>query len=882
MKYLTGLVKNNQRLFIGILLLFAAIAHGYNMYHFPYYENDEGTYMAQAWAVTQGKLATYTYWYDHAPLGWVFIAFWTKLTGGIFAFGTAVNSGRTLMLVLHVAIAYLLYFLGKKMTKSALPGTIAILLFSLSPLAVYFQRRVLLDNIMIFWVLVSLALLYRDKLKLRYIILSAITFGIAVLSKENAIFFIPAMLYAIILNAGKKMRTFAIIKWIAVTGIIISFYFLYALVKGEFFPSGTLLGGSTPHVSLLTTLQEQYSRGGGYFFWEPKSDFYGSFMDWVGKDLYIIVAAIASTLLGLIMSIKVKALRMSTLMVTLFWLFLLRGKLVIDFYIVPLLPLAALQTGLVLQTIFSWLSFKKKSLYYALSACSVILVIILYSLQPYVLRQYTKDETTNQLKTIEWIKHNLPGDSKIIIDDYLYLDLHLARTPGETIYPEADRAWKLEKDPEILVKKYHQDWKNIEYITLGHEILKQIRNDKFPMLKKALENSTKIIEWRENSSSHINMPQYISTNGDWMAMYKVGDRDEIVLNASWRYYKPHFIKSYGQVINPQKENQTTTEGQSSAMLRAVWESDRDTFDGVYAWTKDHFQYRTNDALFSSVWGMKGEKETVLDSESASDGDQDIALALLFAYKRWGDEKYLVDAKRIINDIWRKEVVLVNGHYYLIAGTGAKKNGGYLINPSSYSPASYRIFSQVDPVHPWNVLAADTYYFLNRVGNEGVNNLPKNWVYLTGNGALQSAAGYKRDADYYGHDGYKTLWRVGLDKEWYNSSQARSYLEKTAVFFAKEWEDQGKIAAVYDLSGKSIADDSSLSTNIGALTALRATNSKAAAELYKKQYDGTFNFDDGYWKEGKNYAEQNWAWFGAGLYNKRLINLWETKTIHRSQ
>ena len=103
-------IKNNKKelAIIAVLLLISGISHGYNMFHFPYYENDEGVYMSQAWSLlTQGRLSPYTYWYDHAPFGCMLIALWTKLTGGFFTFGLSVNSGRVLMLVFHLVIAYL-------------------------------------------------------------------------------------------------------------------------------------------------------------------------------------------------------------------------------------------------------------------------------------------------------------------------------------------------------------------------------------------------------------------------------------------------------------------------------------------------------------------------------------------------------------------------------------------------------------------------------------------------------------------------------------------------------------------------------------------------------------------------------------------------------
>src|SRR5260221_3594573 len=86
--------KYTTTFLIVALLLLSGIAHTYNMFHFPYYENDEGTYMSQAWSLLKlGQVEPYTYWYDHAPAGWIFIALWTLLSGGFFTFGASVNSG---------------------------------------------------------------------------------------------------------------------------------------------------------------------------------------------------------------------------------------------------------------------------------------------------------------------------------------------------------------------------------------------------------------------------------------------------------------------------------------------------------------------------------------------------------------------------------------------------------------------------------------------------------------------------------------------------------------------------------------------------------------------------------------------------------------------
>src|SRR5258708_3149426 len=70
------------------------VAHAYNMFNYPRYELDEGTYISNSLAITQGMLSPYPYGYGHPPLAWIQIAAWIKLTGGLFTFGNALNTGR--------------------------------------------------------------------------------------------------------------------------------------------------------------------------------------------------------------------------------------------------------------------------------------------------------------------------------------------------------------------------------------------------------------------------------------------------------------------------------------------------------------------------------------------------------------------------------------------------------------------------------------------------------------------------------------------------------------------------------------------------------------------------------------------------------------------
>src|SRR5260370_39819236 len=93
-----------------ISLLTGAISHGYHLFLYPLYITDEGIYMQQAWSVLhEMRLSPYTYYYDHAPAGWLMIAGWVSILPHQFeAFGTAINTGRALMLLVPIASTLLL------------------------------------------------------------------------------------------------------------------------------------------------------------------------------------------------------------------------------------------------------------------------------------------------------------------------------------------------------------------------------------------------------------------------------------------------------------------------------------------------------------------------------------------------------------------------------------------------------------------------------------------------------------------------------------------------------------------------------------------------------------------------------------------------------
>ncbi len=859
-----------------VVALIVILTHGYNMFGYPYYENDEGIYMSQAWSVvTQGKLSPYTYFYDHAPAGWLLLAGWVKATGGFNTFGLAINSGRVLMLLLYLASAYFIFYIIKKYTNNFWAGALAVLVFALSPLAIYYQRRVLLDNIMIFWVLWSIVILLKAKLPKWQYWLSAVFFGLAVLTKESAVIFYPAILYLIFLHYPWRKYKLKILTWLGLSLAVISLYPFYAWTRGELFVNE--VGSPGQHISLIETLRWQASRGKNIFFLQKNSEFLIAWKDWFFRDPFLTIGGLFISLIVVLSSIWKKPWRVIGLALLIYWIFLARGGLVFNFYIIPLIPFFVIGLGLLFDKFQKSLKIhgqKQKTIF-----LSIVTLVILFPIWHRSNDQYTKKETIPQKQIIQWVKKNLPADTKIAIDDYGFVDYHSATSINDKVFQNAHVFWKIENDNNIREKVFHNDWFQIQYIAESSTLKNLLDSGQLNLVRQAYQHSQKVKEWKSDNSpwAYQTALRKIKSNDNLQEakeikiLTKKDSKINQQLQESWQSYKDKFIHNYGQVIDPANEV-TTSEGQSYAMLRALWMDDEDTFRGTWQWAKDHFQFRTQDKLFSWKW----QNNKLADFNNATDADEDIALALILANEKWGKEEYAQASQEILKSIWEQCVVEVKGHYYLlpINHNIATQWNGYLFNPSYLSPAWYRIFAKVDDKHNWNKLADDSYWILNQINKMENNkiNLPPNWLIVEGDsGKLISAKDVQGgEGDYFGFDAFRILWRVALDVQWFKSQAGYKYLQKANIFTTNYYSQNKKLPMLVDLSGKIINNKPSIAVNAGYLGTFMFANNKVLLDnFYQQQIQSQYNQEGKFWQNPEDYYGNNWAWFATALYNGNL-------------
>src|SRR5487761_380624 len=277
-----------------------------------------------------------------------------------------------------------------------------------------------------------------------------------------------------------------------------------------------------------------------------------------------------------------------------------------------------------------------------------------------------------------------------------------------------------------------------------------------------------------------------------------------LLAAAWSGYKQRFIQPDGRVIDFQHDQATTSEGQSYAMLRAVWMNDRPTFDLTWQWTQNNLGDPTRSRI-GWLWGKAPDGSwRLLDANSASDADVAIALALLFAAHQWSSS-YRPAAIALLNRIWAEDVATVAGQPYLTAGNwGPGAAGGPVLNPSYFAPYEYRIFAKEDHAHPWGQLVDTSYSALQACTDApldtGVGRLPPNWCALdVASGAAHPAPGMPQGSDY-GYDAFRVMWRVALDARWNLEPRALRYLNAHSMVLLDSWHQQGNLASVYEHDG----------------------------------------------------------------------------------
>ncbi len=250
-------------------------------------------------------------------------------------------------------------------------------------------------------------------------------------------------------------------------------------------------------------------------------------------------------------------------------------------------------------------------------------------------------------------------------------------------------------------------------------------------------------------------------DGKWYA-YKPQDIYKDQLKTEYENWKAKYFTDCGDGSADIRKDgaEAVSEGTGYGMLMAVTMDDRQAFDRLSA----GFQKRRNSRgmmswQFSVCGGTWGQN-------AATDGDLDIAMALVMADRKWGGYRSL--AEPLITALKQFGTTECDGKLVLRPGDmwgGCNDSVDTRLNPSYFAPAYYRVFASYLPNQAdfWNDLTRDTYTLLKSYQSSMGGLLP-DWSYA--NGSLNGG---------YGYEACRVPWRISADFAWHGSSDAKQVL-----------------------------------------------------------------------------------------------------------
>ena len=263
------------------------------------------------------------------------------------------------------------------------------------------------------------------------------------------------------------------------------------------------------------------------------------------------------------------------------------------------------------------------------------------------------------------------------------------------------------------------------------------------------------------------------------------------LDSTWQGLIRRNIQPYsegaGLIHRPKSEapGDAVSEGVGYGMLVALYANDQASFNKMWdaantvMWDQCYYNWQM--AANGKITG-KG---------AASDAEEDIALALIFAdklvsagkWKAYTSTKFGYDykthAQKILDCMWSSKQITSSG----ILAPGAGWGGNEFVNPGYFSPAWYKIFAKFDSNGDrWNQVVDKSYEIISKSPGYSMGMVP-DWMTPNGGWVGSSGLGYNAYFESRGFykDAIRILWRVAIDAIWFDEQRAKTFLKNALTF-----------------------------------------------------------------------------------------------------
>jgi oligosaccharide reducing-end xylanase len=319
------------------------------------------------------------------------------------------------------------------------------------------------------------------------------------------------------------------------------------------------------------------------------------------------------------------------------------------------------------------------------------------------------------------------------------------------------------------------------------------------------------------------------------------------------YYPVEPDMAYIKDIN---NNDVRSEGMSYGMMIALQLNKKDEFDRLWKWAKTFMQNKTGPRTNYFAWHNRTNGE-VIDSNSASDGEEWFVMGLFFASARWGNGEgifnYKVEAQKILDAMLNKADSSDSPH--VITNMFSKKekqvvfvpigNADDFTDPSYHLPHFYELWGRwADKDNKfWCEAASVSRSFLKKTVNPETGLAPD---YAKFDGTPYNW--FNRGNNDFRFDAWRVAMNIAIDYEWFAKEKWEvTQSDKLLNFFYSQ--GVSRYGNQYLLNGKELGEDHSTGlVAMNAVAALAATFDKRN-EFVQQLWDveipnGLYRYYDG--------------------------------------
>jgi len=256
---------------------------------------------------------------------------------------------------------------------------------------------------------------------------------------------------------------------------------------------------------------------------------------------------------------------------------------------------------------------------------------------------------------------------------------------------------------------------------------------------------------------------------------------------------------------------TVSEAHGYAMLIVAMMAGHDPdaqtiFDGLHAYFLDHPSSLSPDLM---AWAQNDTCDDVMGSDSATDGDLDIAYALLLASVQWGNGgaiDYQAEATRVIGAILASDFHPQNT---ILLGDWANSPGDSYYTgtrTSDFLVSHFKAFRSATNEARWDTVVDKTYAIVSHLQDQYASStglLPDFVEDAPGTDPSPASAGFLEGAHdgHYGWNACRTPWRLATDFLLSGEPRAQAAVQRLNAFFRSETgDDPTQLVDGYQLGG----------------------------------------------------------------------------------